>query len=75
MRILVAEDEKDLAFLMQFELQKAGYSVAIANDGIKALEVLSQDPFDLVFRRLSGEAIRDFGTHRTDRSDLSKDAS
>jgi len=48
MRILVAEDEKDLAFLMQFELQKAGYSVAIANDGIKALENLSKDPFDLV---------------------------
>lgn len=48
MRILVAEDEKDLAFLMQFELQKAGHSVVIANDGIKALENLSQDPFDLV---------------------------
>lgn len=43
MKILVAEDDPVTRLLMQRTLQKFGYDVVLAENGLKALEILSQD--------------------------------
>ncbi|MDF2684892.1 MAG: DNA-binding response regulator [Clostridia bacterium] len=49
MNILVAEDEKDIRNLLKLQLEKEGYSVFAAVDGMEALEVIlnKSDTFDL----------------------------
>lgn len=37
-RILIVEDEKDLARMMGFTLEKAGYAIDFAYDGVEGLE-------------------------------------
>jgi len=46
--ILVVEDEADLAELVSFNLEQAGYSVRTAGDGQTALSLITEDPPDLV---------------------------
>lgn len=46
--VLVVEDEEDLASLVEVNLQLAGYSVAMAEDGEKALESIRREAPDLV---------------------------
>ncbi|GAC1337163.1 MAG: response regulator transcription factor [Myxococcales bacterium] len=46
--VLIVEDEKDLADLVQYHLQKAGYETIAAPDGEQALELLRQRTPDLV---------------------------
>jgi len=48
MRILVVEDEVDLADAMARGLAREGYAVDIANDGATAREKLDINPYDLV---------------------------
>ena len=62
MRILVADDDEDIRFVLSLLLDEAGYEVETAADGIEALELLrSKDvPPELVFvdlmmPRLDGE--------------------
>jgi diguanylate cyclase (GGDEF)-like protein len=45
--ILVVEDDRFIARLLQVELDVAGYRVRIANDGATALEMAVKDPPDL----------------------------
>ena len=47
MKILIAEDEKDLRQLLYDQLTGAGYMVIQAEDGQKALELFKSDPPDM----------------------------
>lgn len=47
-RILIVEDERDLAELLAYNLQKAGYQVTTVHDGKAAIERVRRDPPDLV---------------------------
>lgn len=53
MRILLVEDERDLAEAVAEGLDFDGYSVEIASDGIRASELLSYEKFDLVLLDLN----------------------
>jgi two-component system phosphate regulon response regulator PhoB len=46
--ILIVEDEKDLADLVQYNLKMAGYETLAASDGEQALELLRERTPDLV---------------------------
>jgi len=48
MRILIIEDERDLAELLAFNLQQAGYATTLVHDGADGLEKALADPPDLV---------------------------
>jgi len=47
-RILIVEDEPDVADLVAFNLQRAGYETLVAHDGIKGLEMALRETPDLV---------------------------
>jgi CheY-like chemotaxis protein len=48
-KILVIDDEEDIRSMMRSMLERNGYTVTEAEDGIKALEKVKADPFDHVF--------------------------
>lgn len=41
-RVLIVEDEADLAWVEQFNLESEGYEVAVAHEGDSAIEALSR---------------------------------
>jgi len=45
-RILVVDDERDVAIMLKFMLEKAGHVVSLAHDGGEALAVLGLEPAD-----------------------------
>lgn len=47
-RVLVVDDEKPIADILQFNLEKEGYEVVCAYDGEEALEKVEEQKFDLV---------------------------
>jgi two-component system sensor histidine kinase/response regulator len=47
-RILLAEDEPINAQMAAFICRRAGHHVRVASDGLRALELLAHEPFDLV---------------------------
>lgn len=47
-KVLVVEDEKDIADLIMFNLQRAGYEVIQAHDGIKGVETALSERPDLI---------------------------
>jgi two-component system alkaline phosphatase synthesis response regulator PhoP len=47
-RILIAEDNKVLADVLRFNLQRAGFQVVVANNGLLAIEQLKLATFDLL---------------------------
>jgi len=47
-RILLAEDDPQIARLVSFKLEKEGYEVACAEDGEKALVAIKDGHFDLI---------------------------
>ncbi|HEX6922585.1 MAG TPA: response regulator YycF [Bacillales bacterium] len=47
-RVLVVDDEKPIADILQFNLEKEGYEVVCAYDGDEALEKVEEYKFDLV---------------------------
>lgn len=47
MKVLIAEDEKDIRHLLKLQLEENGYTVYAAKDGIEALEVLQNTDIDL----------------------------
>lgn len=47
-RILIIEDEKDLAELLAFNLEKEGFNIICAHDGISGLELARADLPDLI---------------------------
>ncbi len=48
MKILLAEDEPDLQFIIGMALEGAGYTVVTASNGLEALRLLERDSFDLL---------------------------
>lgn len=47
-RILVADDDRNIADLVRMYLAKAGYDVTIARDGDETTRLLKERPFDLL---------------------------
>ncbi|MGD8243113.1 MAG: response regulator [Desulfobacterales bacterium] len=47
-RILVVDDEPDFALLVQGNLQKEGFDVDVAYNGVEGLEKIKQNPPDAV---------------------------
>ena len=47
-RILIVDDEADIALILKLQLEDAGYRTARARDGLEALEVLARERYDLV---------------------------
>lgn len=47
-RVLIIEDEKDLAELLAFNLEKEGYDATCVHDGKLGLELAGTDPPDLI---------------------------
>ena len=48
MRVLIVEDAPEIAELLALSVQEAGYEAVIEEDGLKALETASQQPFKLI---------------------------
>jgi CheY-like chemotaxis protein len=51
--VLVAEDDRDLAELVARTLRLAGHEVALAHDGLRALELAVGGPFDALLTDLT----------------------
>ncbi len=47
-RILIVDDESDIALILRLHLEDAGYVTMRARDGIEALDILSRDSFSLM---------------------------
>lgn len=47
-KILIVEDERDVADLVAFNLERAGYETTVAHDGIAGLEQAFKNPPDLI---------------------------
>lgn len=47
-KILVVDDEKNIADIIKFNLEKEGYNVLVAYDGIEAMEFVDEGDLDLV---------------------------
>jgi len=47
-RILIVDDDHTLADVLSVALRRAGYEARVAYDGQRALQILHQEPFDLV---------------------------
>ncbi|QDS95931.1 Transcriptional regulatory protein WalR [Roseimaritima multifibrata] len=46
--VLIAEDNRVLADVLHFNLQRAGFLTTIARDGLQAMAALRHQPFDLL---------------------------
>lgn len=47
-RVLIVEDERDLAQMLSYNLEQAGFDAQVVHDGRSALEVIGRDPPDLI---------------------------
>ena len=56
-RLLVVDDEEDILGLVQDMLLMAGHQVIVAHDGQKAMELIEQGDFDMVFTDLGMPSI------------------
>jgi len=54
-RLLVVDDEKDIASALEFLLRRRGYQVDVAHDGATALEMVRRNPYDLMLTDLKME--------------------
>ena len=52
-RILIVEDDRDLRFVIRMVLERAGYEVVEASDGLAALELIGAGPPDLIIADLT----------------------
>ena len=60
-RILVVEDDIDIAEMLQTWLMEAGYGVEVAGDGLRALDAFAAGGFDLVLLDLMLPKLDGFG--------------
>jgi DNA-binding response OmpR family regulator len=47
-KILIVEDDKDIAKLVKYNLEKSGYECTVSSTGENALEILDKNPVDLM---------------------------
>lgn len=52
-RILVVDDQESMRILLQDLLEAIGYDVTLAEGGVQALDLLTEDRFDLVLSDLN----------------------
>jgi DNA-binding response OmpR family regulator len=69
MRLLVVDDERDLATAVAAGLRQEGYAVDTADDGAEALERISYVPYDLVLLDLAMPGIDGWGVLHNLRED------
>ena len=48
-KILIVDDENDIAELISDILEDEGYETVIANDGKTAIKLVKEEKFDLVY--------------------------
>ena len=60
-QILVVEDDQFLISAYRIKLQKAGFEITVATDGVEALEKIKSQNFDLVILDLIIPKIDGFG--------------
>ncbi len=67
-RVLVADDEESIRFVLKKAMEKKGYSVELAEDGIQALEKIKGERYSLIFMdiMMPGESGLDILTKVTD---------
>ena len=67
-RILIADDEESIRFVLTKAMEKRGYSVELAEDGIQALEKIKGERYSLIFMdiMMPGESGLDILTKVTD---------
>jgi len=46
--ILIVDDEPNILISLQYLMQREGFTVSVARDGIQAIEAIEHDPPDLV---------------------------
>ena len=63
-QILIVEDDKHISKLVKFNLEKAGYECTVAATGEKALEVLNDQPVDLIILDIMLPGMDGFGICR-----------
>ena len=68
-RILIIEDEPDLAELVAFNVKRAGYEALVAHDGIKGLEVALREAPDLIILDLMLPGLDGYGVFKELRRD------
>ncbi|MCI0435088.1 MAG: response regulator transcription factor [Gemmatimonadetes bacterium] len=68
-RILIVEDNRDLALGLRTSLEVEGYFVEVAGDGVEGLERVREDPPDLVVLDLMLPALNGFHVLRTMRDE------
>jgi len=64
-KILIVEDDKHIAKLIKFNLEKANYECAVTATGEKALEILNDRPVDLIILDIMLPGMDGFGICRT----------
>ncbi|HJV34658.1 response regulator [Geomonas sp.] len=47
-KILIVDDEPDIALILKLQLEDAGYLTSRARDGVEALEILNREGFSLI---------------------------
>jgi PAS domain S-box-containing protein len=47
-RILIVDDEADIALILKLQLEDAGYATSRARDGVEALAILERESFSLI---------------------------
>jgi hypothetical protein len=47
-RVLIVDDEADIALILKLQLEGAGYETMRARDGLEALDIMEREPLDLV---------------------------
>jgi PAS domain S-box-containing protein len=63
-KLLVVDDEEDILSLIQDMLLMAGHQVTVAHDGQKAMELIEQGDFDMVFTDLGMPSINGWNIAR-----------
>lgn len=52
-KVLLVDDEADFTTAMAFWLQSKGYSILVANEGLRAVEMAKSDKPDIIFLDLN----------------------
>jgi CheY-like chemotaxis protein len=52
-KILVADDQVEIRKLIAYRLEKSGYQVVLAEDGLEAIQRVKTEPFDLAILDIS----------------------
>ncbi|MCF0199488.1 MAG: response regulator transcription factor [Bacteroidaceae bacterium] len=72
-RILVVDDEQDLADILQFNLQTEGYNVDVAASAEEAMALVKAAPYDLLLLDVMLGEISGFGLARLLKKDAATD--